>query len=37
MREDFFLGERLFSVEFDVLGDEAVRGELADHTPCPPV
>jgi hypothetical protein len=37
MREEFFLGKLLFSVEFGVLGDEAVRGELADHTPSPPV
>jgi hypothetical protein len=37
MREEFLLRELLFCAEFGVLGDEAVRGELADHTLCPPV
>lgn len=37
MREEFILGELLFRTEFGVLGDEAVRGKLTDHTPSPPV
>jgi hypothetical protein len=34
---NLFLGELLLYVELDVLGDEAVWSELADHPPDPPV
>jgi len=35
--EDFFLRDFLLYEEFDVLGNEPIGGELADHTEGPPV